>query len=259
MTHRPRKRFGQNFLQDPHYQQRIAAAIHLKQGARCVEIGPGRGAITAHLVKRFGMLEVIEMDRDLVALLRQQYSPEQLIIHQGDVLKVNLQELAAGKRLSIIGNLPYNISSPLLFKLIDELELIDEMVFMLQKEVVDRIVAQPGTGNYGRLSVTAGLMLHSERLFDVPPGAFYPPPKVISSVVRLVPRRDLDENLDRATFARVVKAAFAQRRKTLRNTLAGLVTTEQMLALDIDPGRRAETLEVADFMRLSKLLTNKPV
>ena len=173
MNHRPRKRFGQNFLQDRVYQQRIAAAIHLREGAKCIEIGPGQGAITAHLIRRFGKLEVIEMDRDLVALLEQQYPPAQLTIHQGDVLKVDFRQLAAGQRLSVIGNLPYNISSPLLFKLIEDLELIDEMVFMLQKEVVDRIVARPGSKTYGRLSVTAGLMLHSERLFDVPPGAFF--------------------------------------------------------------------------------------
>ncbi len=252
MNHRPRKRFGQNFLQDSAYQQRIANSIQLREGAKCIEIGPGKGAITAHLLKRFDSLDVIEMDRDLVTLLQNQFSAGKLTIHQGDVLNFNFGALAGGRRLSIIGNLPYNISSPLLFKLIEDLEIIDEMVFMLQREVVDRITAGPGSKTYGRLSVTAGLLLHAEKLFDVPPGAFFPPPKVMSSVVRLVPREGVDPSLDHGLFQRVVKAAFTQRRKTLRNALSGLITGEEIEALGVDPGQRAEQLDIDTYVCLTK-------
>ena len=252
MNHRPRKRFGQNFLQDPVYQQRIASSIHLRDGAKCLEIGPGQGAITEHLLRRFGQLEVIEMDRDLVALLQQKFSPEQLRIHQGDVLQLDFREFAAGQRLSIIGNLPYNISSPLLFKLIDTLDLIDEMVFMLQKEVVDRITAGPGSKTYGRLSVTAGLWLHSEKLFDVPPGAFFPAPKVTSSVVRLIPRSDVETGLNRALFDGIVKAAFTKRRKTIRNALREWFDEAQLLELGINPQQRAEQLDIEAYLSLAR-------
>ena len=220
MAHKPRKRFGQNFLQDPVYQQRIANSISLKDGAKCIEIGPGKGAITAHLLRRFSEVEALEMDRDLVTLLEKKYADSGLTVYQGDVLKADFRQLAGGKRLSIIGNLPYNISSPLLFQLIENLDVIDEMVFMLQKEVVDRMTAGPGTKTYGRLSVTTGLLLHSEKLFDVPPGAFFPAPKVMSSVVKLRPRSDVDASLDRKVFDGIVKSAFSQRRKTIRNSLS---------------------------------------
>ncbi len=255
MSHKPRKRFGQNFLQDPVYQQRIANSLCLQEGAKCLEIGPGKGAITARLLDRFKQIEAIETDRDLVALLENTYADSGLTVHQGDVLKVDIRKIAEGKRLSIIGNLPYNISSPLLFQLIENLDVIDEMVFMLQKEVVDRMTAGPGSKTYGRLSVSTGLLLHSEKLFDVPPGAFFPAPKVMSSVVRLRPRSDIDDALDRKVFDGIVKAAFAQRRKTIRNSLSEWASEERLIELGVDPQQRAERLDIETYVHLAKNLT----
>ncbi len=255
MAHKPRKRFGQNFLQDPVYQQRIADSIVLRDGAKCVEIGPGKGAITAHLLKRFGAVHAVEMDRDLVRLLNNKFSSQGLIVEQGDILQTDFEQLAGGQRLSIIGNLPYNISSPLLFKLMDHLERVDEMVFMLQKEVVDRITASPGNKTYGRLSVSTGLLLHSEKLFDVPPGAFFPAPKVISSVVKLRPRLDVDPKLDRDVFSKIVKAAFAKRRKTLRNALSEWTDEAELTRLGVDPKSRAEQLDVSSYACLARSLS----
>ena len=252
MAHQARKRFGQNFLQDPVYQQRIAGSLELKTGVKCIEIGPGQGAITQYLLKRFGQLEAIEMDRDLVRLLRRQFTGQHLTIHQGDVLKFDFYRLAAGQRIAVIGNLPYNISSPLLFCLMNYLSIIDEMVFMLQKEVVDRMVASPGSKTYGRLSVTCGLLLHSEKLFDVPPGAFTPAPEVMSSVIRLRPRKDLDHALDKQLFSQIVKAAFAKRRKTIRNALSEWVSADQLVEMGIDSGLRAEQLDISDYVRLTQ-------
>lgn len=254
MVHKPRKRFGQNFLQDPVYQQRIANSISLQPGAKCLEIGPGKGAITAQLLKRFEQIDAIEMDRDLVDLLQRKYPQSDLSIHQGDVLKIDFRQVAGDQRLSIIGNLPYNISSPLLFQLMDSLDIIDEMVFMLQKEVVDRMTAGPGSKTFGRLSVSTGLLLHSEKLFDVPPGAFFPAPKVMSSVVKLRPRQDVDQSLDREAFNGIVKAAFAKRRKTIRNALSEWATGDQLAALGVDPGQRAEQLDIATYAHLAKNL-----
>ena len=254
MAHKARKRFGQNFLQDPIYQQRVANSLQLKEGAKCIEIGPGKGALTAHLLARFGTLEAIEVDRDLLALLQRKFSGADLTLHQGDVLKFDFTALAGSQQLSIIGNLPYNISSPLLFYLMDYLPIIDEMVFMLQKEVVDRMTAPPGSKTYGRLSVTTGLLLHAEKLFDVPPGAFSPAPKVTSSVIKLRPRQDVDPALNKDIFAKIVKAAFAMRRKTLRNTLSEWLSRDQLLALDIDPGLRAEQLSIETYVRLAQHL-----
>jgi 16S rRNA (adenine1518-N6/adenine1519-N6)-dimethyltransferase len=254
VKHKPRKRFGQNFLQDPVYQQRIADSLSLAEGAKCLEIGPGKGAITARLLKRFDQLTAIELDRDLVTLLENKYANSGLTIVQGDVLKTDIREIAAGQRLSIIGNLPYNISSPLLFQLIENLDVIDEMVFMLQKEVVDRMTAGPGSKIYGRLSVTTGLLLHSEKLFDVPPGAFYPAPKVMSSVVKLRPRADVDASLNRKVFGGIVKSAFAQRRKTIRNSLSEWASEERLIELGVDPKLRAERLDIATYVHLAKNL-----
>lgn len=257
MAHKPRKRFGQNFLQNPTYQQRIASSIRLHDGGKCLEIGPGKGAITAHLLERFEQLDVIEMDRDLVELLQRKFPGVALRIHQGDVLNFDFKQLAGDQRLSIIGNLPYNISSPLLFQLMESLDVIDEMVFMLQREVVDRITAGPGSKIYGRLSVTTGLLLQSEKLFDVPPGAFFPAPKVMSSVVKLRPRQDIDQSLNRANFDGIVKAAFAKRRKTIRNALSDWASAEQLADLGVDPGLRAEKLSVEVYAHLARHLSKK--
>jgi 16S rRNA (adenine1518-N6/adenine1519-N6)-dimethyltransferase len=254
MSHKPRKRFGQNFLQDTMYQRRIADSIQVREGAMCVEIGPGKGAITANLLKRFGSIDAIEMDRDLVALLKREFAGTGLRLHQGDVLKFDFDKLAGPRKLSIIGNLPYNISSPLLFKLIDRLDFIDEMVFMLQKEVVDRMIAPPGSKTYGRLSVTTGLLLHSEKLFDVPPGAFHPVPKVTSAVIKLRPRTDVDPTLDRSVFNAIVKSAFMHRRKTIRNTLSEWADETRLLELDVNPKLRAEQLSIETFALLAKNL-----
>lgn len=257
MAHKPRKRFGQNFLQDPVYQQRIANSIGLQSGAMCLEIGPGKGAITAHLLKRFGRIEAIEMDRDLVELLNRKFPKTGLLIHQGDVLKIDFRQIAGDQHLSIIGNLPYNISSPLLFQLMESLDIIDEMVFMLQKEVVDRMTAGPGSKTYGRLSVTTGLLMHSEKLFDVPPGAFFPAPKVMSSVVKLRPRQDVDSSLEHTVFNGIVKAAFAKRRKTIRNALSEWASGDELQALGVDSGLRAEQLSIETYAHLARNLQRR--
>ena len=256
MTHKPRKRFGQNFLQDPVYQQKIASSIRLNPGSQVLEIGPGKGALTQHLIKRVEHLHVIEMDRDLVTLLSQQYPPEKLTIYQGDVLNFDFSQLAS--RWSVIGNLPYNISTPLIFRLLEFIDHIDDMVFMLQKEVVDRLIAGPGSKTYGRLSVMAGLDLKCERLFNVPPGAFYPAPKVTSSVVRLTPLKQRLALEIRPQIARIVSAAFAQRRKTLRNGLKKLVDAVGFEAAGVDPSERAEQLSIEEFISLAGAIKELP-
>jgi 16S rRNA (adenine1518-N6/adenine1519-N6)-dimethyltransferase len=195
------------------------------------------------------------MDRDMLALLKKKFANTGIYLHQGDVLRVDFKALAGQQRLSIIGNLPYNISSPLLFQLIENLDVIDEMVFTLQKEVVDRMTAAPGNKTYGRLSVTTGLLLHSEKLFDVPPGAFSPAPKVISSVVRLRPRTDVDQSIDRRIFDGIVKAAFAQRRKTIRNALSKWASEDELIDLGVDPKQRAEQLDIKTYAHLARNLS----
>jgi 16S rRNA (adenine1518-N6/adenine1519-N6)-dimethyltransferase len=331
--HQPRKRFGQNFLHDPWVIQRILDAVNAQPGQHLVEIGPGQGAITAGLLQMAGALDVIELDRDLIAPLAERFNgqvidpvtdpitdqvtdpvtnqaidqqsmvevdhqpPPRLRIHNADALTFKLCNLlAAGSRrrqslgptdslqdaadrssqdqgpnrdldpglnhpgqaqrtehrLRLIGNLPYNISTPLLFHFIDQADCIQDMHLMLQKEVVDRITAEPGTKVYGRLSVMVQTFCSAERLFLVSAGAFHPAPKVSSAVVRLQPHRPSPYPLsDPCWHARIVAAAFAQRRKTLRNSLSGLVSTQQMQALEIDPGARAETLSVNQFATLA--------
>jgi 16S rRNA (adenine1518-N6/adenine1519-N6)-dimethyltransferase len=254
MKHKPRKRFGQNFLQDPVYQQRIADSLSLADGAKCLEIGPGKGAITARLLKRFDQLTAIELDRDLVTLLEKKHANSGLTILQGDILKTDIREVAAGQRLSIIGNLPYNISSPLLFQLIENLDVIDEMVFMLQKEVVDRLVAVPGNKNYGRLSIMAQYYCQTEYLFYVSPASFNPPPKVDSAVLRITPWKELPYIArDPQRLSQIVVEAFSKRRKTLRNSLRKYISLEQIQSIGIDPQLRAEQLSVEDFVNLSNI------
>ena len=252
--HRARKRFGQHFLHDPAVLARIVAAIDPHPGERLVEIGPGLGALTLPLLARQGRLECIELDRDVIPRLRERAAGlGELTVHAGDVLEFDFAAFAAGgPRLRLCGNLPYNISTPLLFHLLAAGAVVLDMHFMLQKEVVARIVAPPGGRAYGRLTVMLAAQCRAERLFDVGPGAFRPAPRVDSAFVRLVPHaRPPFAVGDPARFAAVVAAAFGQRRKTLRNSLAGVVDEGCFAAAGIDPGRRAETLAPADFAILA--------
>jgi 16S rRNA (adenine1518-N6/adenine1519-N6)-dimethyltransferase len=252
MKHIPRKRFGQHFLVDEGIIHAIVNAIQPKAGELLVEIGPGLGALTRPLLERTPHLHVVELDRDIIARLKKEFSPERLSIHEGDALKFDFSSL--GKTIRVCGNLPYNISSPLLFHLMDYAGSIIDMTFMLQKEVVDRMVAEPSTPAYGRLSVMLQRRFHMEWLLDVPPEAFDPPPKVDSAVVRLIPKAlGTYPELDEQRFAEIVAAAFSQRRKTLRNTLGKLIGEEAFSASGIDPGLRAENLGVVEFERLTLL------
>jgi 16S rRNA (adenine1518-N6/adenine1519-N6)-dimethyltransferase len=251
-AHRPRKRFGQHFLHDRGVIQRIVAAFDPRPSDQVVEIGPGEGVLTRGLIGKVAKLEVVELDRDLVARLHGSLPPA-VAIHNADALKFDFCALAPSHgKLRLIGNLPYNVSTPLLFHLLDQAHCLGDMLFMLQKEVVDRMAATPGGKDYGRLSVMIQWRLKVEKQFDVAPGAFRPPPKVDSSVVRLVPHAHPPVAVrDPERFAQIVRAAFGQRRKTLRNTLKGLVTPESMQASGINPARRAETLTLAEFAALS--------
>ena len=248
--HAARKRFGQNFLADPHYVARIAEAVAPRPGDLVVEIGPGLGALTAELVARAGRVVAIEIDRDLAARLVERFPPHALELVVGDALAFDFRTL--GRNLRVVGNLPYNISSPLLFHLADQADALRDLTVMLQKEVVARMTAEPSTPEYGRLTVMLQATFAIERLFTVPPGAFRPAPAVDSAVARLVPLGSAAPLIaDRARFARVVTAAFGQRRKTLRNALADVVSPAAFAAAAIDPQRRGETLSVEEFVTLA--------
>ena len=254
--HRARKRFGQNFLTDAHYIERIVDAVAPHPGDNLVEIGPGLGALTHRLIARATRIAAIEIDRDLAARLRDTYGPEQLALHEGDALAFDYATL--GESLRVVGNLPYNISSPLLFHLADFDSLVRDIHVMLQREVVARMAAAPGTSDYGRLSVMLQAKFNVARLFIIPPGAFQPAPKVDSAFVRLVPLGAAKPAIaDPPLFARIVAAAFGQRRKTLRNALAALCDAGAMQGAGIDPGARGETLSVADFVRLANALASR--
>ncbi len=253
MEHRARKRFGQNFLRDESVIERIVAAIAPKSGEHIVEIGPGLGALTAALLDKTGRLDVIELDRDLVATLAERLAhPAGLVIHQADALRFDFTPLASQGPLRVVGNLPYNISTPLLFHLFDQADAILDMHFMLQKEVVDRLTARPGGRTWSRLGVMTAARAQATALFRVPASAFQPVPKVESAVVRIVPRNlSMEERLLLPALEKVVRASFAQRRKTLRNNLKGLVSETAMQVAGIDPQRRAETLVLEEFRRLA--------
>ena len=261
MKHIPRKRFGQHFLSDKGIIEDIVQAIAPHPGQPMVEIGPGLAALTQPLVERLGRLTVIELDRDLALRLRLH---GQLEVIESDVLKVDFTALALamrekaalpGLKLRVVGNLPYNISTPILFHLLDNLPQIADMHFMLQKEVVERMVAAPSTPAYGRLSVMLQYRLQMEYLFTVPPQAFEPPPKVESAFVRAVPHERLPHVAqDEPLFAKVVTSAFGQRRKTLRNTLKGLLDDAGFAVLGIDPQLRAENLGVGEFVAIANHL-----
>ncbi len=257
-----RKRFGQHFLKDVRVVRRIVDAIAPADGERIVEIGPGRGALTWPLLERAGRLEVIEIDRDLAAALREDArGTGRLAVHQGDALRMDFTALRGdGPPLRLVGNLPYNISTPLLFHLLEHRAAITDMHFMLQKEVVDRIIAPPGGKEYGRLTVMLSVLATAERLFEVGPGAFSPPPKVVSAVLRVRPRASTPAPApDHAGLYRVVTAAFSQRRKTLRNSLHGLFDVDELTACGIDPGWRAEVLTPAQFVLLAERVAARVV
>lgn len=252
-AHVARKRFGQNFLVSPGIVAKIVEAVRPQAEDRVVEIGPGLGALTEPLLARLEHLQVVEIDRDLIARLRERFPPERLMIHEGDALQFDFAALGPGLR--VVGNLPYNISTPLLFHLAACADGVRDMHFMLQREVVERMVATPGGTEYGRLSVMLQYRFEMERLFLVPPGAFNPAPKVESAVVRMVPRpRAALAATDEALLEKIVKSAFAQRRKMLRNTLRAWLSEEDWGALGIEPTRRAEELAVGDYLRIANRL-----
>lgn len=257
--HQPRKKFGQHFLTEPHYIDLIIQAINPKQNELLVEIGPGLGALTSEIIKFKTNLHVIEIDNDLVAKLQQQFANNTLKIHHADALKFNFHQLGNSTNpIRVFGNLPYNISTPLLFHLFNYLDCFTDMHFMLQKEVVDRLAAKPNSKQYGRLSVITQYFCHVEKLFDVPAHVFHPPPKVASTVVRLLPHQQPPHpahNL--VTLQHVTRLAFGQRRKTIRNSLKPLLSSEQLIALSFDPTARAEQLSLADFVKISNFLNSK--
>jgi 16S rRNA (adenine1518-N6/adenine1519-N6)-dimethyltransferase len=261
---RARKRFGQHFLHDPGVLHRIVSAISPRAADHVVEIGPGRGALTHELLEDWAgltdgsgaTLDLIEIDRDLAPNLREEFAGNpRITVHEADALEFDFAALAneRGGRLRVIGNLPYNISTPLLFHLLESSDAIDDMHVMLQREVVDRIAAQPDSGDYGRLTVMLAPWVVAESLFDVGPGAFQPPPKVWSAVVRLTVRRTPAFAVS-PHFAAVVSTAFSHRRKTIRNALRSLVTPEQIASCDVDLMARPETLSPASFNRLARTL-----
>ncbi|MFT3789696.1 MAG: 16S rRNA (adenine(1518)-N(6)/adenine(1519)-N(6))-dimethyltransferase RsmA [Rudaea sp.] len=257
--HVAKKRFGQHFLCDKNILSRIVEYVAPRPGDRIVEIGPGEGALTLPLLRAAGGLIVIELDRDLIAPLRARAAGigELAIVHR-DVLEVEIGALAAGDTIRLVGNLPYNISTPILFHCLDHAAAIADMHFMLQKEVVERMAAGPGSKTYGRLSVMLQLRCTIEPLFDVPPGAFSPPPKVDSAVVRLVPLpQDKLPQTDFPAIDRVVRAAFGQRRKTLNNALRGVADADDLAAAGIDPRERAEQIAPAAFVALARHLQAK--
>lgn len=259
--HRARKRFGQNFLHDAGVIHRILRAIHAREGQRLLEIGPGQGALTEGLLGSGARLDVIELDQDLIPLLKLKFGLEsRFSLHQGDALKFDFASLVeSGEKLRVVGNLPYNISTPLIFHLLEHAPVIEDMHFMLQKEVVERLAATPGGGDWGRLSIMVQYHCRVEHLFNVGPGAFNPPPKVDSAIVRLTPFAEPPHPArDPKLLERVVREAFNQRRKTLRNTLKPLLSVEDIEAAEVDPTLRPEQLDLAAFVRLANQLAELP-
>lgn len=252
-----RKRFGQNFLHDDAIIDAIIDAISAQPDQHLVEIGPGRGALTAPLAQSNALLDVIELDRDLVPLLASQFATSTKVhIHQADALKFDYRTLAKpDEKLRVIGNLPYNITTPLLFHLLAQSEVIEDMCFMLQKEVVERICASPGNKQYGRLSIMIQYQCNAELLFLVPPEAFEPIPKVESAIIYMQPKQQVTKNqVDVEKLSRLVTQAFSQRRKTLANTLKNNVTVAQIEAVNIDPSQRPETVSVEQYIQLAQSL-----
>ena len=253
-----RKRFGQHFLHDPNVVRRIVDALDPKPGENLVEIGPGRGALTVQVLERAGSLDVIEVDRDLAALARSEFSRHgDLRVHEGDALKFDLASLGKSE-LRVFGNLPYNISTPLLFHLMTQATHIHDMLFMLQREVVQRMTAVPGNKTYGRLTVMLAAIAQVEEQFLVGRGAFHPPPRVDSAVVRVIPHRVPPFPIgDRALFARLVAQAFSHRRKTLRNALANLASIADLEAAGQDPSARPETIDPAGYSAIAQQISGR--
>ena len=261
MAHIPRKRFGQHFLVDQDIIAAIVDGIHPQKADLMVEIGPGLGALTTPLLARLDHLHVVEIDRDVIAKLRRAYSNERLTIHEGDALKFDFGAFTAGDArpgLRVVGNLPYNISTPLLFHLADYTSRIIDCHFMLQAEVVERMVAEPGGKEYGRLSVMLQYRFEMEQLFEVPPESFDPPPRVNSAIVRMQPKPASALNaLSLERLSLLVTKAFSQRRKVLRNTLKGHATEAQMEAAGIDARARAEEIPLENYVRLANALESE--
>ncbi len=265
MPHYAKKRFGQNFLVDTSIINLIVDSIQPQSGDLMIEIGPGLGAMTKPLLSQLDFLNVIELDRDIIPRLINNCvfadiaNKTKLIVNEKDVLKFDFAEFYAAqdtdKKLRIVGNLPYNISTPVLFHLLDYRHLIQDMHFMLQKEVVDRIVASPGVKNYGRLSVMLQTFCDTQALFEVPPYAFQPAPKVDSAILRLQPKTQFENKItDFSLYEDLVRQAFSQRRKTLKNTLKDLCSTQQIEQAGLLPGQRAEELSIEDFVHLYQTL-----
>lgn len=262
MAHQARKRFGQNFLQDQNIINNIIGSAMIRSGENWVEIGAGQGALTQPLLQKVSHLDVVELDRDLVTLLQHKFADcKNLTIHSSDALRFDFSSLAPnGEKLHVIGNLPYNISTPLMFHLLETTDCIANMLFMLQKEVVNRICAEPNGKSYGRLGVMMQYYCATEWLFDVPPESFNPVPQVMSAIVRLVPHEKPPVEVDDVKMlARVVAEAFSQRRKTLRNSLGKSLTEAEILALGIDANLRAENISLNEFAKLANAVSRKPV
>lgn len=256
--HKARKRFGQNFLHDPGVIEKIIRSISPKPDDAMVEIGPGLGAITEEILALNPRLQVVELDRDLIPVLRTKFfNYPEFRIHEADALNFDFSQLVTDRPLRIVGNLPYNISTPLIFHLLAQSGVVQDMHFMLQKEVVQRMAATPGDNNYGRLGIMTQYFCKVQPLFEVGPGAFRPAPKVDSAIVRLVPHKTLPHPAkDLKTLQAVVRNAFNARRKTLRKALAAMVTVEQLQLLGINDGLRPENLSLADFVRIADLLVD---
>src|SRR5215470_19994224 len=255
-SHRPRRRFGQNFLIDGGCIERIVEAISPHRSDRVIEIGPGLGAMTEPLLQHLDSLHVVEIDRDIVARLATRFPGERLVVHQGDALEFDFSAMGSGLRL--VGNLPYNISSPMLFHTAKFAACIRDCHFMLQEEVVDRMAAKPGGKSFGRLSVMLQYRFRVEKLFDVPPRAFRPAPRVNLALARLIPHAVLPAPAqDEAMLAQLVSKAFSQRRKTLRNAVADYASAQELETLGLDSRLRPENLSLQDFVRLANAITSR--
>jgi len=257
-AHRARKRFGQNFLHDASVIQRIVDALAPAPDQHILEVGPGQGALTGPLLASGARLDAVELDRDLAAWLQQRFAAQpNFRLHQADILKFDIAQISqTPASLRVVGNLPYNISTPCLFHLLRSAHLISDMLFMLQREVVQRMAASPGSGDYGRLSIMLQYHCQVDTLFEVAPGAFRPAPKVTSAIVRLRPHRVLPATAaDPTLFERVVREAFSQRRKTLKNSLGGLIKEAKLAQLPIDASQRPDQLSIHDYVAISDALS----